>query len=261
MMCAGLRVCTVALVAVLTACSESPPQALGAGEAKAQPAERPPGGPSETAKEPGQGLVRIEFEMPRPAARCDSAWWAGFRRKPDVHREPVPGSDEPHPPLLAPVGTRNVALEKPVTSGDKGPFIGELAQVTDGDKRRVDGTYVELPVGPQWVQVDLQERYAIHAILLWHWYMDEARYYHDVVVQVSDDPKFAAGVRTVFNNDYDNSLGMDKGSELEYPEIPRGKLILCKGIVARYVRLYSRGNSANNLNDYVEVEVYGSPAK
>jgi hypothetical protein len=35
----------------------------------------------------------------------------------------------------------------------------------------------------------------------------------------------------------------------------------CKGVPARYVRLYSAGNNANEFNDYVEVEVFGKPAK
>ena len=29
----------------------------------------------------------------------------------------------------------------------------------------------------------------------------------------------------------------------------------------RYVRLYSKGNTSNDMNHYVEVEVYGTPAK
>jgi hypothetical protein len=166
----------------------------------------------------------------------------------------------PHPPLLAPKGTRNVVLKKPVTSSDNAPLIGELAQVTDGDKRCSLGSCVELAHGPQWVQIDLQGKYDIHAILFWHWF-EAPRYYHDVVVEVADDPKFAANVRTVFNNDYDNSLGRGKGSQLEYPELPEGKLISCKGITARYVRLYSRGNVINLCNHYIEVEVHGTPAQ
>jgi hypothetical protein len=34
-----------------------------------------------------------------------------------------------------------------------------------------------------------------------------------------------------------------------------------KGNKARYVRLSSNGNNANELNHYVEVEVFGRPAK
>ena len=40
-----------------------------------------------------------------------------------------------------------------------------------------------------------------------------------------------------------------------------GKLVDAKGSRARYVRLYSRGNSANQLNHYVEAEVFGRPVK
>jgi hypothetical protein len=36
-----------------------------------------------------------------------------------------------------------------------------------------------------------------------------------------------------------------------------GKLIDAKGSSAQYVRLYSNGNTANDMNHYIEVEVYG----
>ena len=45
------------------------------------------------------------------------------------------------------------------------------------------------------------------------------------------------------------------------PYIREGKLVDAKGSRARYVRLYSKGNNANELNHYVEVEVFGRPAK
>jgi hypothetical protein len=32
-------------------------------------------------------------------------------------------------------------------------------------------------------------------------------------------------------------------------------------VKGRYVRLYSNGNTSNDLNHYVEVEVYGTPVK
>ncbi|MCX5656126.1 MAG: hypothetical protein NTY65_15925, partial [Planctomycetota bacterium] len=53
--------------------------------------------------------------------------------------------------------------------------------------------------------------------------------------------------------------------DLEYIEDYRGRLIDTrgpggKGLKARYVRLHSRGNSSDELNHYVEVEVYGKPA-
>jgi hypothetical protein len=34
-----------------------------------------------------------------------------------------------------------------------------------------------------------------------------------------------------------------------------------KGVQGRYVRLYSRGNTANDLNHYVEVEIYGKAVR
>ena len=48
---------------------------------------------------------------------------------------------------------------------------------------------------------------------------------------------------------------------MNYVETAEGKLVDAKGAKARYVRLYSRGNNANELNHYVEVEVFGRPAK
>ena len=48
---------------------------------------------------------------------------------------------------------------------------------------------------------------------------------------------------------------------MNYIETSEGRLVDGKGAIARYVRLYSNGNNANELNHYVEVEVYGRPPK
>jgi len=48
---------------------------------------------------------------------------------------------------------------------------------------------------------------------------------------------------------------------MNYVETSEGKLVDAKGGIARFVRLYSNGNNANNLNHYVEVEVFGRPVK
>ena len=106
--------------------------------------------------------------------------------------------------------------------------------------------------------IDLGSSHALSAILLWH-YHSQARVYRDVVVQLSDDPAFKAGVTTVFNNDHDNSAKLGVGPDKEYIEVAEGRLIDPKGVKGRYVRLYSNGNTTNDLNHYVEVEVYGSP--
>ena len=82
-----------------------------------------------------------------------------------------------------------------------------------------------------------------------------------MIVQVADDAAFKKNVRTVFNNDNDNTAGLGAGQDMNYIETSEGKLVDAKGAKARFVRLYSRGNNANELNHYVEVEVWGRPAK
>jgi len=166
----------------------------------------------------------------------------------------------PRPPFLAPAGVKNLALGKPVSGSDEEPIIGELDFVTDGEKSGADGTYVDLTFGTQYVQIDLEQECEIYAILLWHFHQ-EGRVYHDVVVQVAGDEDFISNVKTLYNNDDDNSSGQGVGKDLPYLETHEGKLIDAKGVKARYVRLYSRGNTSNDQNHYVEVEVYGRPAR
>lgn len=163
---------------------------------------------------------------------------------------------EPRPPFLAPVGTKTVALGKPVASSDEFPIIGEIAMITDGDKEAADGSYVELGPFLQHVTIDLQDEYEVYAIVVWH-YHKQARIYFDVVVQVADDSDFTQNVTTLFNNDIDNSAGLGVGNDMHYTETNEGRLIDAKGARTRYVRLYSNGNSSSDLNHYIEVEVYG----
>ena len=160
------------------------------------------------------------------------------------------------PPFFVPTGTTLLSLKKKVTSSDENPVIGELDMVTDGEKSGGDGYFIELGPGPQWVQVDLGAPHALYAILAWH-YHSQARVYRDVIVQVSDDPTFKTGVTTIFNNDHDNSSKMGVGKDKEYIEVAEGRLFDPKGAKGRYVRLSSNGNTTNDLNHYVEVEIYG----
>lgn len=161
-------------------------------------------------------------------------------------------------PFMVPAGTKLLSAKKPVRGSDMQPVIGELDMITDGEKEGGDGYFVELGPGKQWVQIDLGASYALHAILVWH-YHSQARVYRDVVVQVSADKDFLKGVQTVFNNDHDNSSGLGVGKDKEYIEVAEGRLIDPKGVQGRYVRLYSNGNTTNDLNHYVEVEVFGTP--
>jgi len=182
---------------------------------------------------------------------------------------PVPGLDklpnlEPatkgkRPDFMVPAGTVNLAKGKKVTSSDSDPIIGSLDLITDGDKEGDEGSWVELGPGKQWVQIDLEKEAAISAFMLWHFH-SQARVYFDVVVQVSDDPKFEKDVTTIFNSDAANELGLGAGKDRGYIETYDGKLIDAKGVKGRYVRLYSKGNTTSKMNHYIEVEVFGKPA-
>jgi hypothetical protein len=164
------------------------------------------------------------------------------------------------PPFLAPVGTTNVALDKPVATSDEEPIIGEIEMITDGDKEAADGSFVELGPFLQHVTIDLESLHEIYAVMVWH-YHKLPRAYLDVIVQIADDADFITNVRTLFNNDIDNSAGLGVGTDMHYVETHKGELIDARGTKARYVRLYSNGNTTDDLNHYVEVEVYGRPAK
>jgi hypothetical protein len=173
--------------------------------------------------------------------------------------------DKNRPPFMVPEGTVLLSKGKKVTSSDMEPIIGEIKLITDGDKEGSDGSFVELGPGKQWVQVDLGEPAVIYAIVVWH-YHGEGRVYHDFVVQAADDADFIENVKTIYNNDFDNSAGLGIGKDLEYIEDFRGRLIDArgadfKGFKGRYVRMYSKGNTSNDQNHYIEVEVYGKPAK
>lgn len=155
-----------------------------------------------------------------------------------------------------PQGCKNLASGKPVSASDPNPIVGELAYLTDGDKDGDEGYEVELAPKTQWVQIDLEESAQIFAIALWH-YHRQKRVYHDVIIQIADDPEFKKDVRTVFNNDFDNSSKLGKGSDKVYVETHAGKIVPVNGVRGRYVRFYSRGNTSDGGNHYIEAEVYG----
>ena len=169
-------------------------------------------------------------------------------------------SDKPRPPFMAPKGVTNLAFKKKVTSSDKSPITGSLDLVTDGDKESNDNSFVELHRKTQWIQIDLGQEAKIYAIVVWHAH-NTYQVYHDVVVQVADDPDFTSNVKTVYNNDYDNSSGLGVGTDKEYFETYEGRLMDAKGVEGRYVRCYSKGSTYSALNRYTEVEVWGLPAK
>jgi len=168
----------------------------------------------------------------------------------------------PGKPFYVPNKTRNVALRKPVILSDGEPVIGNRSLVTDGNKGWKDAyVYVEMGPGPQFAQIDLQGRHIIYAICVWHEYGRGFPVYHDVVIQVADDPGFTKNVRTLFNNDHDNSSGFGAGQDLECPETEMGLVVAAHGTEARYVRLHSDACTSHDLNRYLEVEVFGLPGR
>lgn len=208
------------------------------------------------AAEPA-GLVPLEVVLPKPM-------FVGTPKNIPAAPTLEPYSEKPRAPFMAPAGLVNLAAKKKVTSSDSAPIIGELTMVTDGDKDGSDGSFVELAPGKQWVQIDLEKAADIYALVVWH-YHAEGRVYHGVAVQVSDDPNFAKGVATVYNNDFANALGFGAGKDLEYVDDYRGRIIRAttadgKPAKGRYVRIWSNGNTSNDQNHYIEVEVFGKPA-
>ncbi|MDD8016364.1 MAG: discoidin domain-containing protein [Acidobacteriota bacterium] len=204
------------------------------------------------AQTPEQDKVELKLKLPKPM-------FIGTPRNirtPNL--ETVTGKSRG--PFFVPKDTALVSLNKAVISSDMQPVIGEVGYVTDGEKSGEDGYFVELGPGKQWVQIDLKGEFNLSAIIVWH-YHSQARVYRDVIVQVSEDKDFVTGVATLFNNDHDNSSGLGIGKDKEYIETNEGRLVDPKGVKARYVRLWSSGNTSNDMNHYVEVEVYGIPAK
>jgi len=194
----------------------------------------------------------LNIELPEPFFGGTPLDYWGPNLEPEDYKD--------RPPFLAPKGTAVVSKGKPVTSSCEDPFVGELKQVTDGDKDYAKNSLVELSAGVQWVQIDLEKEYAIYAVLVWHFH-EGKRVYFDIVAKVSNDAEFKEGVEDVYNNDHDNSAGLGVGKDKEYIENNKGRLIDSKGAKGRYVRLYSQGNTANELNHYVEVEVFGKPVE
>ena len=233
----------VCITLMLTVCLAV--SSCGKDEPKLEPVD-----PTSKTPTPAAGMAPLLLELPE----------AQFRGTPQPAK--VANLEKPtgrlRGPFMAPIGTVNVAAEKPIASSTEFPIVGDLEYITDGDKDASDGCFVELDPGLQQVTVDLGAKYNIYAIVAWHYHMKE-RVYFDVIAQVADDADFTTNVVTLFNNDIDNSAKQGVGTDMHYVDTNEGRLINGKGIQARYVRMYSQGNSDNDYNHYTEIEVYGKP--
>jgi hypothetical protein len=232
--------------------------AFGAHAAPAKPAAKKPAA-KPAAKKPAAKPAVKKAAVPAgyTVAKFDypEATYTGTPRQVKNTTAPV---WKMRPDVYLPKGAVNLAKGKPVTSSDDAPIIGELKMITDGEKEGTEGHWVELGPNTQWVQIDLGQPSTLNGVLMWH-YFGESRVYRDVIVQISNDPDFIEGVETVFNNDNDSSSGKGVGKDLEFYESRFGHWVPVAGKKARYVRLYSKGNTSDPVNHYIEVEVYGQP--
>lgn len=192
--------------------------------------------------------------------RATPGYPKGFTPPPHL-REEIRRAD-----FMVPDGISNLALNCPVSSnlGDEEPLRGTVSQVTDGIKKSDEQDYVEMfPGEPQWVQVDLGASKEIFCICVWHYYKNPI-VYRDVIVQIADNAEFSENVRTVFNNDHDNSSGLGEGKDTAFFARWWGELVDTRsgedkldGTFARYVRVYTNGGEADEDTRFVEVAVYG----
>lgn len=194
--------------------------------------------------------VPLKTELPKPSMRGN-----GPRPIPAVPVEPELQGGRPD--FMIPQGCTNLALGKKVFAS-KRPVKGQLSQITDGIKDSEDEALVALEAGTQWIQIDLGATQEIFAVLIWRRVGPKCVYFA-VAVQVSDDAKFRKNTQTLFNSDRENVHGLGAGTNLGCIESYQGQLIDAMGAKGRYVRLYSCGNTADKMNHYTEVEVWGRP--
>jgi hypothetical protein len=215
---------------------------------------------STSAAAPASGGEMVEFDEKKIG--FPQAMFTGTPVPPGkVENLETPG--KPVTSFQAPKGTELISLNKPVTSSDKNimiPSADGLKLITDGEKDSNDGSFVELAPEPTWVQIDLQGEFNVHQIVAWHFHR-QALIFKDVVVQVSSDAEFKSGVTTIYNSDHDDTLKLGAGTDKSWIQTNHGRMMPGKGAKGRYVRLWSNGNTEDDFNRYIEVSVYGTPAK
>ena len=198
-----------------------------------------------------QDKVAIKFELPAPHSSGTP------KEVKSDNLEPDPGPGKLRPAIMVPAGyDKKLTKEDTKVTTSEEAVTGDNEYVVDGDKTPDATCMLQLPGGVQWVQLDLGAEHELTAVCVWHDQGDD-RVYKDVIVQLSNDEKFAKDVTTIFNNDHDNTAKLGKGSDKEYRERNDGRPIDGKLTKARYVRCYSNGSSSEPVNNYIEIEVFG----
>lgn len=199
--------------------------------------------------------VAIKFELPPPHITGTP------KEIKSDNLEPDRGQGKLRPPIMVePEYTKKLTNEDTKVTTSEEPVTGDPEYVVDGDKTCDATAMLQLPGGLQWVQLDLGAEHTISAICVWHDQGDD-RVYKDVIMQISNDEKFAdkTKITTIFNNDHDQTskLGLGKGPDKEYRERNDGRPVDAKLTKGRYVRVYSAGSSSEPVNNYIEIEVFG----
>lgn len=213
------------------------------GSGPSQPTTRPTSGPD---------MVPLTFKLPQRPYDVREYRKNPAREAPNAEYPSYPNIR----PLLVPLGTVNLARKRPVKLSDDA-VLGKAEMLTDDNREALGDCFVEMGRGLQWVQVDLENSATIHAIALWR-FSGEERVFFDTVVQISDSPEFDKGVTTVFNNSLTGLKKVaEKGKDRLYIETEVGRVIAVNGVRGRYVRVWSNGNTLDDFNQFVELEVHG----
>ncbi len=202
---------------------------------------------------PAEELVPLKPKLPAPA-------FIGTPKDIPAGANIEPPSTKPRPPLMIPAEAKNIAPQSKITCTDSNVTAGNLAKLTDGDKEAFDTSIVLLRKGVQYVQFDLGGTQEVFAIVVWHSH-DTPKIFKNVIVQVADNAEFTENLRTLFNNDLENTSGRGVGTDRQYFESYEGRTFDAKGAKARFVRLYSKGSTDGAFNEYTEVEIYARPVK
>ena len=168
--------------------------------------------------------VAIKFELPPP----HSSGTPKEIKSDNLEKDRGPGKLRP-PIMVEPEYAKKLTTENTKVTTSEEAVTGDNDYVVDGDKTPDATSMLQLPGGLQWVQLDLGAEHTIAAVCVWHDQGDE-RVYKDVIVQISNDANFVDGVKTIFNNDHDNTAKLGKGTDKEYRE---------------------------PVNNYIEIEVFG----
>ena len=195
--------------------------------------------------------VAIKFELPPPHS-------SGTPKEiKSDNLEPDPGPGKLRAPIMVePEFTKKLTTENTKVTTSEEAVTGDNDYVVDGDKTPDATSMLQLPGGLQWVQLDLGAEHTIAAVCVWHDQGDE-RVYNDVIVQISNDANIVDGVKTIFNNDHDNTAKLGAGKDKEYRERNDGRPMDAKLTKGRYVRCYSNGSTSEPVNNYIEIEVFG----